>query len=236
MAQSRPFDFENETAARLVAAAEELFAQRGQENVSLRDLTNRAGVNVAAVNYHFGSKEALAEALHEKLAQRISEQRREALKELSKVQLNRRNRRAHLEALLRSFIDPYLGEGNENQGRLLARLFLHHRLNPTEGSLRITKVYLDPIAAEYIRALIATCPHVPPHEFYWRYVYMVNMLIAVSADVTSVERIAVLSGGNIKDSTTRSTRYETVLRFLIGAFWGVDERQAPPAMSRRTPL
>jgi AcrR family transcriptional regulator len=49
------------TRDRILGAAEELFAQRGFEGASLRQLTTAAGVNLAAVNYHFGSKEKLVE-------------------------------------------------------------------------------------------------------------------------------------------------------------------------------
>jgi AcrR family transcriptional regulator len=49
------------TKERILGAAETLFAQRGFDGASLRQLTSAAGVNLAAVNYHFGSKEKLVE-------------------------------------------------------------------------------------------------------------------------------------------------------------------------------
>ncbi len=51
------------TKAVILEATERLVAGRGFESVSLRDITNEAGVNVAAVNYHFGSKEKLFEEI-----------------------------------------------------------------------------------------------------------------------------------------------------------------------------
>ena len=53
----------HETRTRILDAAEELFMQHGFEGTSMRALTTRAGVNLAAVNYHFGSKDALIEAV-----------------------------------------------------------------------------------------------------------------------------------------------------------------------------
>ena len=47
------------TKERILGAAEELFAQHGFAGTSLRQVTSRADVNIAAVNYHFGSKENL---------------------------------------------------------------------------------------------------------------------------------------------------------------------------------
>src|SRR5512139_388118 len=53
----------HETRTRILDAAEELFMQRGFEGTSMRELTAKAGANLAAVNYHFGSKDALIEAV-----------------------------------------------------------------------------------------------------------------------------------------------------------------------------
>ncbi|MGH8704715.1 MAG: TetR/AcrR family transcriptional regulator, partial [Burkholderiales bacterium] len=53
----------HETQVRILEAAEELFMQHGFEGTSMRLLTAKAGVNLAAVNYHFGSKDALIEAV-----------------------------------------------------------------------------------------------------------------------------------------------------------------------------
>src|SRR5207302_965939 len=54
---------QHETRTRILDAAEELFMQHGFEGTSMRLLTGKAGVNLAAVNYHFGSKHALVEAV-----------------------------------------------------------------------------------------------------------------------------------------------------------------------------
>ena len=53
---------QHETRTRILDAAEELFMLHGFEGTSMRLLTAKAGVNLAAVNYHFGSKDALIEA------------------------------------------------------------------------------------------------------------------------------------------------------------------------------
>src|SRR6267143_4949084 len=54
---------QHETRTRILDTAEELFMLHGFEGTSMRVLTSSAGVNLAAVNYHFGSKDALIEAL-----------------------------------------------------------------------------------------------------------------------------------------------------------------------------
>src|SRR5438034_10069193 len=54
---------QHETRTRILDVAEELFMQHGFEGASMRMLTAQAGVNLAAVNYHFGTKHALIEAV-----------------------------------------------------------------------------------------------------------------------------------------------------------------------------
>src|SRR3990172_510607 len=62
-ARLRALKPQNETRTRILDAAEELFMLHGFGGTSMRLLTSRAGVNLAAVNYHFGSKDALIEAV-----------------------------------------------------------------------------------------------------------------------------------------------------------------------------
>jgi AcrR family transcriptional regulator len=53
----------SETRQRLLVAAGEVFAEQGFQNTTVRDICQRAGVNIAAINYYFGSKEELYEAV-----------------------------------------------------------------------------------------------------------------------------------------------------------------------------
>ncbi len=70
----------SDTRRRLLAAAESLFVEYGYEAMSLRQITAKAHANLAAVNYHFGSKEAL---MHELLSQRLDRLNLERLNLLS---------------------------------------------------------------------------------------------------------------------------------------------------------
>ena len=72
----------HETRTRILDAAEELFMQHGFEGTSMRQLTTRAGVNLAAVNYHFGSKDALIEAVFRRRLDPMNAARIAALDEL----------------------------------------------------------------------------------------------------------------------------------------------------------
>ena len=67
------------TKDRLLDAAERLFADKGYSATSLRDITQKAEVNLAAVNYHFGSKEALLSAALERRFDPVNRKRLELL-------------------------------------------------------------------------------------------------------------------------------------------------------------
>jgi AcrR family transcriptional regulator len=70
------------TRDRLLAAALELLAQRGQEGVTLREITDAAGANVAAVSYHFGSLKALCDAAVEHALERYLDAQHQAMSAL----------------------------------------------------------------------------------------------------------------------------------------------------------
>jgi AcrR family transcriptional regulator len=64
-----------DTKTQILHAAEVLFARNGYATTTLREITELAGVNLAAVNYHFGSKERLVVELLDRLVLPITEQR-----------------------------------------------------------------------------------------------------------------------------------------------------------------
>lgn len=101
---------------RLLDAAEKLFAERGFEATSVRDITGEAKCNLAAVNYHFGSKEDLYKAAFVRLARELRAWRERRLQ----ADLRRAARTGRLEKLLRSFVIAFLEEfGSEERRRRL---------------------------------------------------------------------------------------------------------------------
>ena len=92
-----------ETKERILDVAERLFADFGFPVTSLRDITHEADVNLAAVNYHFGSKEALLEAVLERRFRPITDRRLALLDELEKAA---GSTSPELEDILRAFLGP----------------------------------------------------------------------------------------------------------------------------------
>jgi AcrR family transcriptional regulator len=150
------------TKERILASAEALFAQRGFEGASLRQLTAAAGVNLAAVNYHFGSKDKLVEEVFKRRLDQLNARRLAALKQvLGQPETT-------LEDVLAAFIRPALDLSHDGGGslfmRVLARAFAEH-----DDSLRrfLSDNYghvMRQFTAEFARLL----PHLSKEELYWR--------------------------------------------------------------------
>src|SRR5919109_4373270 len=70
------------TRARLLAAAQDMISERGEDGVTLRELTDAAEANVAAVSYHFGSLKSLCDAAIEQALERYLDAQQKALKTL----------------------------------------------------------------------------------------------------------------------------------------------------------
>jgi AcrR family transcriptional regulator len=94
-----------DTRQRLLDAAEHLFSREGFHNTSLRTITAGAGVNVAAVNYHFGSKEALLEAVLDRRLVPLNNLRRNQLEGV-RDEARSQGRRPETREVLRAFIEP----------------------------------------------------------------------------------------------------------------------------------
>lgn len=208
-------DTSSETIGRVLAAAEALFAEKGLAQASLRDITARAGVNVAAVGYHFGSKNALVVSVFERLARRVNRKRISDLdRHLASLAAGQR---PDLAAIIDIFVAPYLSDSDAQQGQLMAQLILLHRLSPSETTSGIIKKFFDPMAKRFVEALTLSCPEVSGADLYWRYNFMVSAVVLTISDRSKDNRLARLSGGLV-DATRTDVLRDALVRFLQGAF------------------
>lgn len=146
------------TRARIVAAAERLFAERGFAGTTMRDLTTLAGTNLAAVNYHFGSKEGLLEAVFRTYLEPLMAERLKLLDAAEGQSLGQ-------PLPLRTIIELYVGPAVRTLSRdragipsLMSRL--HQEPHPAveELILRLTQ----PVIARYAAAVQRTLPSLDP--------------------------------------------------------------------------
>lgn len=105
----------SDTKTRILDCAEQMFAREGFHNTSLRNLTTLAGVNLAAVNYHFGSKEELLQAVMERRMLPLNEIRQTKMREVTK-QARELDALPAAAELLRAFVVPTLEFKNSSPG------------------------------------------------------------------------------------------------------------------------
>ena len=195
---------------RIVTAAEHVFAQMGTEKATLRDITARARVNVAAVSYYFGSKSDLVHSVFDKLSTRLNEQR---IRDLEECQEHARkvSTPPDLRSILEIFIRPYL---DGKSGRLFARMILQHRLAPSEITQTIISAHFDPMARRFIQAISDACPQLDARVFFWRYVFMIGSVVYTVADTGVLDRTAYLSGGRVRARNAADIA-DAMLDFLV---------------------
>jgi AcrR family transcriptional regulator len=167
---------QEDARARLIDAAIKLFAEKGYEGTSVRDLATAAGVNVAAVSYHFGSKDALyTEALRSCLAP-CGEMRERMQKHLDAALKNRSCKSAEeaLRGCIQNFLEvlvspaakhSHLVMREQSEGKQRFEPVIREFFQPVGSILRAVIVMLAPGLPEMrvfmvISGIIGQCLHI----------------------------------------------------------------------------
>jgi len=120
--------------ARLIAAAIEIFGEKGPKGATVREIARAAGQNVAAIAYYFGSKEKLYSAVLEGIIREIRYQLREVLAEVQVLQKAPRPSSTEAAKLLKRFLQTiYLRLISRNEIAAVGRLIIREQLRPTAG-------------------------------------------------------------------------------------------------------
>jgi AcrR family transcriptional regulator len=167
-------DAESQAATKnlVFAAAERLFAVHGFQKVSVRDITAEAGVNLASVNYHFRSKDALLLEIFRRRTAELNRARARMLHEATDAHHGKPPVRAILEALIAPpvrWLDP---KGD----RLISLQFLIRARS--EGTEEIRAVLRNDVShlRRFSDALLAARGDLPPEEVYWRLHFVLGMI------------------------------------------------------------
>jgi AcrR family transcriptional regulator len=182
----RPLKPPHETRTRILDAAEELFMQHGFEGTSMRHLTSRAGVNLAAVNYHFGSKDALIEAVFQR---RLDPMNAARIAELGRLEASGS---PSAEAVIRAFVGPGLRmiEDAKGGGRNFIRLLGRTYTEPAKAIRALIGQMYAPTMERYKSALERALPQMPREELVWRMHFMFGTLAYTLAATDTVQLIA----------------------------------------------
>ena len=196
------------TKDRILGAAEELFAQHGFAGTSLRQVTSRADVNIAAVNYHFGSKENL-----------VNEVFRRRMDEMSALRLSRlkaaiQQHPGELEPVLAAFVEPALAMAQDRHGggafiRVIARAY-------AEKNDSLRKFLSDQyghVLREFAKALAACVPGLGKEALYWRLDFLSGALTYAMADFGLIKRPS-----GVSEATHRQRAAKALIHFAAAGF------------------
>jgi AcrR family transcriptional regulator len=170
---TRPFASPSDTRVRILDVAERLFVKHGYDGTSLRSITSDAGVNLAAVNYHFGGKEALMEAVLKRRLDWLNEERMRVLDALE-AESGGKPPRPH--QLVEAFFGTLIGMGSSRDrgGEVFLRLIGRSFTSPN-GFIRalLAEEYRE-VVERYKQAFVNALPEVPREEIAWRFQFMLG--------------------------------------------------------------
>ena len=210
---------------RLLDAAERLFAQRGYHGVSIRDITEAAGADVALVNYHFGGKRALLTRVFERRAEILNRERMERLEAVRPGA----DGRIELEAAVNAFMEPLIlrsargGRGWKSYFALVAQIN-----NSPELSVLMTRQF-DPVVHKFVDVLAAALPGTDLRDIYWGYHFLTGALTLTFAETGRLDKLS----GRLCRSSDLDSVHERFAPFMAAGFSALARRASPPSKRRR---
>ncbi len=200
----------NDTKDRILDTAERLFSEQGYAATSLRGIIAAAGVNLAAVHYHFHSKEALLEAV---ILRRSVPANRERLALLDRFEKEAGGNPPPLEKVIEAFVAPTLQMSRESGSMVFMKLL--GRLH-AEGDLlpRIIASRFGDVLERFGPALRAALPDLPKEELFWR----LNLAIGALAQTLRGGSKDLETGSDLSLSFNSETALERLVAFLSAGF------------------
>ena len=178
-----------DTKTRILDAAEQLFMEHGFEATSLRQLTAAAGVNLAAVNYHFGSKEELFQAV---LTRRLDPMNQERIELLDRVERDAGGKPPQVEKVIFAMLAPALrlARDEERGGKNFLRLLGRAYADPAPFIRQFLSAQYADMIGRYKEAFARALPHLPRQELTWRLHFVMGALSYTSAGTDALKLIA----------------------------------------------
>jgi AcrR family transcriptional regulator len=196
------------TKDRILGAAEELFAQHGFAGTSLRQVTSHADVNIAAVNYHFGSKENL---VNEVFRRRMDEM---AAARLSQLEAARRDLPGDLGAVLAAFVEPALAMAQEgHSGGAFVRVIARAYAEKNDNLRKFLSDHYGHVLRDFAKAIAGCVPSLSKEELYWRLDFLAGALTYAMADFGLIKRPA-----GVTEAEHRAHAARELIRFAEAGF------------------
>ncbi len=178
----------NDTVEKILHAATLLFAERGFSETSLRTITGMAEVNLAAVNYHFGSKKALIQAVFSRFLGPMSAKLDTALDDLLESHAENELSTNVLLSCLFSVIMEVTEEIGEDPQRFMRLLGLAYAQTQEHMRHFIVDNYGDTYH-RFLDLLDNSLPGLSPVEFYWRLYFMMGAAVFTLSSFEAIRSI-----------------------------------------------
>ncbi|QFT85285.1 putative HTH-type transcriptional regulator YttP [Halomonas sp. THAF12] len=179
-----------DTVTRILDTAEVLFAERGFAETSLRNITSKAKVNLAAVNYHFGSKKSLIQAVFARYLDPFTERFHLALDELE-ARHARDGSQIPLEELLETMARTVLEVPAERDSLKVFMRLLGLAYSQAQGHLRgYIQAQYGEAFNRFIELVRQATPELPDAERFWRLHFILGSVIFTLSGLDALRDIA----------------------------------------------
>jgi len=184
------------TKVKILDAAESLFADKGFNGTSLREITSLADVNLAAVNYHFGSKKELIKAVMSRYLDELAPKLEAVFAEICQ-----RDDKPDLQTVFSAVIEPLvaLNDFRENGTTIFLQL-LGRGYTDSQGFLRwfISTQYPNMIA-HFVEAVKKSYPELTPEDIFWRLHFTMGTIVFTMSSSSALMDIAANDFDNKMD-------------------------------------
>jgi AcrR family transcriptional regulator len=195
------------TKERILDAAEVLFAKHGFDATSLRLITSAAGVNLAAVNYHFHSKQTLIEAV---VVRRVAPVNKERLDMLARAEANAGEGALLLEEVVRAFVAPVVMLRLGAAGARIAPLFARIHMEPCDSARLTFYSQMRQVLRPFTEAFQRCLPGLPMAELLWRVHFGVGVMAHALVGWENLKSIA----GAIGDAPAAPAVIDRIVTFV----------------------
>ncbi len=192
---------------RILAVAQELFADHGYAATSTRAIAQAAGVNLAQLHYYFGAKKDLYKAAYLRGAAKVTESRQQTLAE---AQERWPNGDIPLPELVHAFVAPFMLNGKTPEGRAMMRMHARLHTEPDDIAQEVLSTVYDETTLAYVEAFRAVLPQLPFETLCWRLYFMMG---AYRYTLLRTGRLETISGG-VCDSTDYDRAVAEIVPFL----------------------
>jgi AcrR family transcriptional regulator len=214
---------QSDTRQRLLDAAEWLFIEHGYEAMSLRHITARAAANLAAVNYHFGSKEALIQELLSLRLDRLNQERLLLLSASEALEPEKRGATAILGML---FVPAFRLSHGDDSGPAFMRLLGRVYSDPSPFIRGYLQQHYKSISGRFFEAFSKALPELPRHELGLRLHFALKALSGMLAGEDMQVLIASITKGEaINDAELLARLVSLISPILTAPFGGTAEIQ-----------